>query len=141
MWHLLKNFFYSLKTYPDISPDLRMRRRVNQMLSDRPRLNPDDWHQMFWQSLNITQALSHFVYQSLSTYSGLDCGRMRPGDRLQADLHLSLVCWFDWQESLRQDFFTQFEIDLDEDTNLETLATVEDFMIFLDRQLASIKHF
>lgn len=60
---------------------------------------------------------------------------MHPSDRLQEDLYLSLVCWFDWQETLRQDFFTQFEIDLEEDTDLEMLSTVEDFIVFLDRQL------
>lgn len=135
MWHLLKNFFNSLKTYPDLSPDLRMRQRVNRILSDRPWLNSEDWHQTFWQTLNITQSVSHFVYQHLPTYSGLDCGRMHPSDRLQEDLYLSLVCWFDWQETLRQDFFTQFEIDLEEDTDLEMLSTVEDFIVFLDRQL------
>ncbi|MEX0270504.1 hypothetical protein AB3R30_15275 [Leptolyngbyaceae cyanobacterium UHCC 1019] len=140
MWHLLKNFFYSLRTYPDLSPDLRMRQRVNQILSDRPPLNPEDWHQKFWQSLNITQSVSYFVYQHLPNYSGLDCGRIRPSDRLQEDLHLSLVCWFDWQQSLRQDFFTQFKIDLGEETDLETLSTIEDFIVFLDRQLTPINH-
>ncbi len=140
MWHLLKNFFNSLKTYPDLSPDLRMRQRVNRMLRDRPRLDPEDWHQQFWQSLNITRQISLFVYRHLPHYSGLDCGRMHPSDRLQDDLHLSLVCWFDWQDALRQDFFTQFEIDLGETTDLETLSTIGDFMVFLDRQLMSINH-
>jgi hypothetical protein len=139
MWRLIKNFFYSLRSYPDLSPDLRMRQRVNRMLSDRPRLNPDDWHQKFWQSLDITREVSHFVYRQLPNYSGLDCGRIYPSDRLQEDLSLSLVCWFDWQQSLHQDFLTQFEIDLGGETDLETLSTIEDFMIFLDRQLISIK--
>lgn len=64
MWRSLKNFFHSLRTYSDLSPDLRMRQRVNRMLSDRPQLNPEDWHQKFWQSLNITQQVSNFVYQT-----------------------------------------------------------------------------
>ncbi|MBM0742940.1 hypothetical protein JOY44_15225 [Phormidium sp. CLA17] len=138
MWRLLKSFFYSLKTYPDLSPDLRMRRRVNRMLGDRSRLTPEGWHQKFWQSLNITPQLSSFIYWHLPSYSGLDCGRIHPSDRLQEDLHLSLVCWFDWEQSLQQDFFTQFEIDLGEEINLETLATIKDLMVFLDRQLLSI---
>ncbi len=138
MWRLLKNFFNSLRTYPDLSPDLRIRQRVNRRLSDRPRLNPEDWYQKFWQSLDITRQVSDFVYCHLPQYSGLDCGRIYPSDRLQADLSLSLVCWFDWQQSLRQDFFTQFQIDLGEETDLETLTTIEDFIVFLDRQLMSI---
>ncbi|PZV11351.1 MAG: hypothetical protein DCF22_14695 [Leptolyngbya sp.] len=138
MWRLIKNFFYSLRSYPDLSPDLRMRQRVNRMLSDRPHLNPNDWHQRFWQSLDITQPVSHFVYRYLPSYSGLDCGKIHPSDRLQEDLYLSLVCWFDWQQSLRQDFFTQFQIDLGEEIDLETLSTIEELMVFLDRQLMSI---
>jgi hypothetical protein len=140
MWRLFKNFFHSLKTYPDLSPDLRMRWRVNRMLSDRPRLNPDAWHQKFWQPHQITQPLSDFVYHHLPTYSGLDCGRIYPSDRLQEDLHFALVCWFDWQESLRQDFFTQFQIDLGEEIHLEDFYTIQDLTVFLDRQLAVTNH-
>jgi hypothetical protein len=138
MWRSLKNFLNSIRTYPDLSPDLRMRRHVNAMLRDRPRLNQEAWYQTCCQPLHITQQISHFVYQHLPQYSGLDCGRIYPSDRLQEDLHLSLVCWFDWQQSLRQDFFTHFEIDLGEETDLDTLSTVADFMIFLDRHLMSI---
>jgi hypothetical protein len=78
-----------------------------------------------------------FVYTKLPDYSGLQVGRLRPHDRLIADLQLPLVCWFDWPHQLCDDFYESFQVDLSEEFDESILETVEDLVIFLHRKLES----
>lgn len=139
MWRSLKHVFYSLWTYSDLSPDLRVRRNVNKALRLRPALSATEWHQKFWQPLNVPRQISDFVYTQMQQYSGLEFGRVQPHDRLNEDLHLHLVCWFDWELAFYQAFFDCFEIDLSAQFNLDTLTTVEEFVLHLNYQLLSVK--
>jgi len=140
MWRSLKNFFYSLWTYSDLSPDLRMRRRVNKALRNRPSLTAVEWHQTFWQSYEVAQAISDFVYQEMQEYSGVEFGRVRPSDRLNEDLHLPLICWFDWELSFCENFLSTFGIDLEMGFDADEFTTVKDLVLFLNRQLLSVNH-
>lgn len=138
MWRRLRNIFDSLRAYADLSPDLRTRQRVNQCLRDRPALSAEEWFKAFWQSQGISQSIAEFVYTHLPTYSGLDFARVRPRDRLTEDLCLPLVCWFDWNLSLCEDFLAQFGIDLSERFEPHQHMTIEDLMVFLNYQLLSV---
>lgn len=140
MWRSLKNFFYSLWTYSDLSPDLKMRRSVKRFLGRRSLLSPYDWYERFWQPGDIPKSISDFVYTRMSDYSGLEFGRILPTDRLNEDLHLSLVCWFDWEISFCQEFLDSFGVDLSDRFNPETLSTVQDLVLFLKHQLLSVNH-
>ncbi len=159
MWRSLKNLVTSFSTYSDLSPDLKMRRRVNQQLRDRPNLSAEEWHKTFWQPLNISQEISNFVYSFMQTYSGLEFGRTQPDDHLEQDLYLSLICWFDWQITLEEDFYHCFGIKLgalnldapepieperNDETNESYLifatpafSTVEELVLSLNHQLLS----
>jgi hypothetical protein len=124
MWRSLKNFFYSLWTYSDLSPDLRLRRSVNRSLRRRSLLSHQDWYERFWQSADIPKSVSDFVYTQLSAYSGLEFGRVLPSDRLNEDLRLPSVCWFDWERSFCQDFLDDFDIDLGDRFDPATLSKI-----------------
>lgn len=138
MWQKLKNLLASFSTYADLSPDLRQRRQVNRFLRDRPALTPDEWFEQFWEPLEISQAVTDFVYLSLQNYSGLEWARVQPSDHLVKDLHLVLVCWFDWEISFCEDFFCCFGVELG--LEVDNFQTVEDLVIFLDHQLLSVNH-
>ncbi|MBF2027887.1 MAG: hypothetical protein IGS48_14175 [Oscillatoriales cyanobacterium C42_A2020_001] len=140
MWRSLKNFIFSLWTYSDLSPDLRMRRHVNKVLRSRPNLVATEWHQTCWQSSEVSPPVSTFVYQKMQEYSGLEFGRVRPSDRLNEDLHLPLVCWFDWELSFCEAFWQAFGVDLQAEFDLEQFTTVEDLVLFLNQQLLSVNH-
>ncbi|XGV99478.1 MAG: hypothetical protein ACAF41_11140 [Leptolyngbya sp. BL-A-14] len=127
-----------MRTYADLSPDLRTRQRVNQCLRDRPALSAEEWFQAFWQPQGIAQPIADFVYTYLPKYSGLDVARVRPHDRLNEDLYLPLVCWFDWNLSLCEDFLARFGIDLSEHFDPYQHGTIEDLMVFLNHQLLSV---
>ncbi|MBL1175472.1 MAG: hypothetical protein FWK01_10150 [Pantanalinema sp. GBBB05] len=138
MWRTVKNFFQSLRSYPDLSPDLRMRRRVNRELRDRPALSVDEWYVRFWQPLGVSRQVAEFVYTQIATYTGLDFTRIRPSDHLHDDLHLALVCWFDWEFSLYEDFFERFGVDLSDRFDPDLYITVQELVLFLNQQLLSI---
>jgi len=138
MWRSLKNVFYSFWTYADLSPDLRLRRRINRTLRKRDNLSATEWYQVFWQPLDIAKPVSDFVYTHMQAYSGLEFGCVQPSDRLQSDLHLSLVCWFDWELTFCADFLKTFDIDLASQFNLDHFETVEELVFFLNRQLLAI---
>ncbi len=140
MWRSLKNFFYSLWTYSDLSPDLRVRRSVKRFLRRRSLLNTREWYECFWQPANIPKSISDFVYIQMSQYSGLEFGRVLPTDRLNEDLHLALICWFDWELSFCQDFSDSFGVDLSDGFDPDTLSTVQDLVLFLKHQLLSVNH-
>jgi hypothetical protein len=139
MWRKLKNIFLSFKSYHLLSPDLRMRRRVNRALRDRPTLTVDEWFESFWQPQGISKDVACFVYIQLEKYSGLKFGRVLPSDRLHEDLQWTSVCWFDWDLMLYKDFWHRFGIDISDDYEFDTLCTVEELMTFLNRQLLLVQ--
>ncbi len=140
MWRKFKNYLFGLKTYADLSPDLGVRRRINQSLGRRPALTAEQWFESFWKPLGISQNLATFLYQSLASYSGLDVARIHPQDHLVEDLHLPLVCWFDWQMGLSDELAHQFGIELDDSIDLVCLKTVEELVVYLNRQLVLANH-
>lgn len=140
MWRSLRNIFYSFGTYSDLSPDLGVRRRVGKALRNRPLLTPVEWYQTFWQPFGVSGQVSDFVYNHFQEYSGLEFGRVCPGDRLEEDLHLTLICWFDWELSFYEDFLTTFGVDLGCHFTTTTFLTLEEFVLFLNRQVLSVNH-
>jgi hypothetical protein len=135
MWRRLKNQFISLKAYAEVSPDLGQRRRVNQALRSRPHRSFDESYRAFWQPLSISREIATFVYQSMERYSGLQFANVLPKDRLTEDLKLPLVCWFDWECVLCEDFSDRFGVEIYDRFDVEQLATVEDLVIFLNQQV------
>ena len=138
MWRRFRNILDSLRAYADLSPDLKTRQRVNQLLRDRPALSVDEWFEQLWQPQGVTQPLATFVYTHMQTYSGLEFARVRPNDRLIADLCLPLVCWFDWNLSFCEDFSACFGINLSDRFDPHQYETVEDLVVFLNYQLLSV---
>ncbi len=139
MWRTLKNFLYSLWTYADLSPDIRLRRRVQHSLRHRSNLDPRGWHQIYWQSCGVSQAVSDFVYTQMQAYSGLEFGRVYPGDRLRDDLHLCLICWFDWEIYFCESFHDTFGVNLESEFNPDQFDTIQDLVFFLNQQILSVK--
>lgn len=132
MWRRFKNIAVSLNSYSALSPDLRLRRLVNQQLLDRPSLDVDTWCQAFPPSSEMTHAVAAFVYETLADYSGLDFSRVRPDDRLEADLMWSQVCWFDWDLQLCDDFCERFHLDVSDRFYEFDPVTVADLIRFFD---------
>ena len=134
MWRRIQNLFHSVRTYADLSPDLRLRRQINRRLQARLALTSQEWFTRYWQPLGIPQTLSDFLYTHLPQYSGLDVARIRPDDRLNDDLFLPLVCWFDWQLTFCDDFFWQFGLDLSDSFDPEAYETLQDWVMGLHEQ-------
>jgi hypothetical protein len=137
MWQKFKNLMLGLSTYADMSPDLGLRRQITQTWQARPVLIVDQWYSLFGRPLEISQEVTAFVYRYMTEYSGLPFAKVVPTDRLEADLHLSLVCWFDWEVKFCQDFADCFGVDISLCFDLDALETVADLLIFLDRQIPS----
>jgi hypothetical protein len=138
MWRSLRNIIDSFWTYIDLSPNLQVRRQVKRSLRDRPCLSASDWHEQCWQPFAISRPISDFVYDRMQEYSGLEFGRIRPADHLNDDLHLPVICWFDWQMTLREDFLQCFHIDLGDRFHSLPLDTVQDLVLLLNHQLLPI---
>lgn len=139
MWRKLKNRLFSFSSYADLSPDLRIKRRVSRFLRQRSALSADVWYTTYWQELSVSPQVAKFVYVRLSNYSDLEFARVRPTDRLNDDLHLPLVCWFDWELSLCDDFWADFGIDMCGCFNPDALETVRDLVMFLNQQAISVR--
>lgn len=139
MLRQLKNLLFSVRTYKDLCPDMKVRRQVNQALCRRPALTLDEWFHCFWQPLGIGQPVVAFVYVQLGKYSGLQISRVIPSDRLEQDLQFPQVCWFDWQLSLCEDFLHAFGVDISDRFDIYALSTVEEFVICLDRLQISVQ--
>ncbi|MEM6836334.1 MAG: hypothetical protein AAF609_05715 [Cyanobacteria bacterium P01_C01_bin.120] len=138
MWQFALNYFRSLRTYRDLSPDAGVRRRINAQLSNRSSLSVEEWSQLFPLERPIAaRRLLAFVYSQLSTYSGLDAGKLRPSDRLIEDLQLPLICWYDWPNQLCCDFYETFQIDIGEEFDESLLETLKDLVLFLNQRLQS----
>ncbi|WP_210437191.1 hypothetical protein [Oxynema aestuarii] len=134
MLRQLKNLFFSVQTYNDLSPDIEMRRVVNHGLYCRRSLTLQQWFESFWQPRAIAAPVVAFVYDRLKAYSGVEMARVWPGDRLDADLKFSLICWFDWQLNLCEDFQQQFGGDAIDPLAIYNLDTVEELVVFLNSQ-------
>jgi hypothetical protein len=138
MWRRLKNLFFSFSTYADLSPDLRTKRQVQRFLGHRPALNAQDWYEKFWEPLEVTQSVANFVYLQMQQYSDLEFARVRPSDRLNEDLQIPLVCWFDWELRLCDDFCNWFGIDVSDRFDPNTFSTIQDLVMFLNHQLRPV---
>jgi hypothetical protein len=134
MWQRFKNIFFSVSRYADLSPDLRTRRQVQRWLRDRPALPLDEWVAI-WESQGISRPMAEFVVQQMREHSGLDFARVQPSDRLIEDLKLPLICWFDWEITLGNQFFDQFGVDISEWLAFEPLHTVADLVHLLQQRL------
>ncbi|HEY9639814.1 MAG TPA: hypothetical protein V6C57_04985 [Coleofasciculaceae cyanobacterium] len=132
MWHRLKNLFSSLRVYHDLRPDLRVRQQVNRILRDRPVLEQDEWFETFYKARGIAHPVATFAYTHLGQYSGLRLGSVLPTDRLEAELHWTEVCWFDWEQCLCEDFYGCFRVEIDDCWDFSNLQTVEDLILFLN---------
>jgi hypothetical protein len=134
----LYNWFLALRSYNDLRPDLGLRRQINrQVLATRPAHCGQDWYQKFWASQGISREVATFLYQALAKYSGLQLAKVLPNDRLCEDLKLPLICWFDWELALCEDFHQEFGFDLEDYFDLSQLKTVADLMGFFNQQVAA----
>ncbi|MGI8934284.1 MAG: hypothetical protein ACR2FS_09445 [Phormidesmis sp.] len=133
----LNNWFSSVNTYADMSPDLSIRRQVNERMKARTRraLSRSEWCQLFSTPASTRPVLS-FIYQYFGQYSGIEFGRVRPSDRLNCDLHFPLVCWFDWSLTFCEDFFQQFNLDLSDRFDEAAFETIGELVNFLVEQMS-----
>ncbi len=132
------NWFLALRSYNDLRPDLAMRRRVNrQILADRPAHTGNEWYRKFWAPRGVSREVANFIYQSLAQYSGLQWAKVLPTDRLCEDLKLPLICWFDWELSLCEDFHQEFGLELEDYLDVTQLNTVADLMGFFNQHMLS----
>ncbi|MGB7086796.1 MAG: hypothetical protein WBD47_14655 [Phormidesmis sp.] len=133
----LKNFLSSAYAYADMSPDITIRKKVNDWMlrRDRSSLSLSDWCQLYSTQAQAYSVLS-FIYQSFSQYSGLDFSRVRPDDQLNRDLHFPLVCWFDWSITFCEDFFQQFDLDLSDRFDEASFSTIGEMVNFLIAQMS-----
>ncbi len=102
-------------------------------MRDRSHYRLDQWYQTFWQPLEVSNEVAEFVYQQMEAYSGLTFAYVLPSDRLTEDLSLPLVCWFDWESTLCDDFYDRFRVDISSFSVCD-LATIQEFVIFLNQQ-------
>lgn len=135
MWKTFKNFLRSVATYRTLSPDVRLRRQVIRWLRDRSPLPLEVWVKALRDSWGISKAVGIFAYTHLEKYSGLPTAQLRPSDRLDADLHWTMVCWFDWQLCLCEDFCHKFGVDISDRLEQCSPNTLADLLVFLDKQL------
>jgi hypothetical protein len=130
----LNNWRMTIAAYGDLSPDLGVRRRINQTLGNRPSRSISEWYGHFWESQGVAREVAEFVYQRVEQYSGLTFEKVLPSDRLCEDLKLPMVCWFDWELSLCDDFAQQLGIELEECFDLSEMTTVADLVRFFNQQ-------
>ncbi len=115
-----------------MSPDLRVRRWVRQQLDQRPYLSEPEWIAQYCQPDGIAAPIAAFAYVHFQRYSGLEIGRVRLSDRLEADLRWTQICWFDWTFTLCQDFWSSFSINIEEPLLEADFYTVGDLLGFLN---------
>ncbi|MGI0492098.1 hypothetical protein ACN4EG_09815 [Alkalinema pantanalense CENA528] len=135
MWRKFNNWWQAIRTYPDMRPDLQLRRKINKTLRDRSAYGSHDWYRCFWEPLGIKPELAQFLYSKLETYSGLEAARLLPSDRLIEDLHIPLVCWYDWEWDLCEEFEGQFGVELCPTFDLNELKTLKDLFLCLNQKL------
>ena len=133
----LNNLISSINAYADMSPDLSVRRQVNETMKKRARqpLSIATWCLTFCRRDHCTdrvQSMLSFIYECFSEYSGLEFSRVRPSDRLNEDLCFPLVCWFDWSITFCEDFYQRFGLDLSDrfdEASFETIGELVEFLI------------
>ena len=141
MWQAFTNLIQGALTYGDLGPDQEIRRKTNRRLrQSRPELTVDAWVDSFTilSGGSVSAPLLRFLYSHLGDYTGLAMGCIRPSDRLIEDLHMPLVCWFDWPHRLCADFWEHFQIDLGEDFDEAAFQTVGDLVMYLQARLRSM---
>ena len=132
--HRLNNFISSVNAYADMSPDLSVRKDVNawMMRRDRQALDLSTWSELFGHPAHPVLI---FIYESFSSYSGLDFSLVRPNDSLNTHLKFPLVCWFDWTITFCEDFFHAFELDLSDRFDEADFCTIGELVSFLVKQI------
>lgn len=128
MWRRTQNLFHSVVAHGVLSPDIVLRYQVNRKLRHRLSMEANEWFEAFWQQESISHDLVTFIYQNIPRYSGLNVARLKPGDRLEADLCWTQVCWFDWEMDLYDDFLEQFGQDISEQFEFGQVGTLQDFI-------------
>ncbi len=129
-WQQLKNAYFSISTYSDLSPDLSRRRQVKLSLKERRTLSRYDWCHNLWPETYTTKVLE-FLYDRLPEYSGLPAGKLRPDDDLETDLSWTQICGFDWDVALCEDFQQTFGEDISDSLLGASPTTLEDLAICL----------
>jgi hypothetical protein len=109
-------------------PSSKRRREVIQMLSQRPALSDEDWHQQFYSETNIPSTFTAWVRKAFSTYFGYDLTRAVPGDRLTQDLGLFEATWGDTDWDIFEEFQAVFDADLPNQDDLDKIVTLDDFI-------------
>ena len=140
MWRRTQNLFHSFVAHGVLSPDIVLRCQVNRQLRHRLSLEANEWFETFWAKEAISPDLVAFVYSSIPRYSGLNVARLKPGDRLEADLFWTQVCWFDWEMDLYDDFLERFGKDISEEFDFGQVGTLHDLMHSLDWYLEGQTH-
>ncbi|MGF1460853.1 MAG: hypothetical protein ACFBSG_17725 [Leptolyngbyaceae cyanobacterium] len=139
MWQSALNYLQSLRTYRDLGPDTKIRRRINLQLNGRSSLSLEEWSKLFVSETEQppAESLLAFIYEKLPAYSGLKVSQLRPSDRLIEDLQLPLVCWFDWPTQLCIDFYETFQVDISEEFDESMLETIGELVFFLNERIIS----
>lgn len=141
MWQAFTNLIQGALTYWDLGPDQELRRQTNRQLrQSRPELAANAWIDSFaiLSGGRVSPRLLRFLYDRLGQYTGLAVGCIRPSDSFIDDLHMPLVCWFDWPHRLCEDFWETFQIDLGEEFDEADFQTVGDLVVYLQAQLRSM---
>jgi hypothetical protein len=132
------NWFMSSTSYADLRPDMGLRRQINrQVLADRPQRSLSEWYRLFWEPRGVSREVVEFVYSAIANYAGLKVAQVLPSDRLCEDLKLPLICWFDWELNLVEEFSDQLGVELDDYFDVTRFATVADLVQFFDRQFVA----
>jgi hypothetical protein len=132
------NWFSSLLSYADLRPDMGLRRQINrQVLADRPQRSLSEWYRLFWEPQGVSREVADFVYGAIANYAGLKVAQVLPSDRLYEDLKLPLICWFDWELNLCEEFSHKLGVELEEYFDVTRFATVADLVQFFDQQFAA----
>ncbi len=140
MWQRLRNSIRSARSYQDMSPDLSVRRQINQQLrQQRPALALTAWCRQYGYHSQEQRRLLIFLYRCLQRYSGLDFSRVRPSDRLVEDLQFPLVCWFDWSMRLCTEILQQFDVDISDDFCEADYETVGELLAFVESRLSPVR--
>ena len=143
----MNNLLSSMEAYADMSPDLEVRSQVTRWLEmrDRQSLSVVKWCEVFVSEFasigqvvedadteSVAKSVLAFAYEFFGKYTGLPFSQVRPNDSLNRDLHLSLVCWFDWTLDFCDDFLAHFDLDLSDrfdEADFDTVGEMVEFLV------------
>jgi hypothetical protein len=141
MWQRLinkfKNWWMTIAAYGDLSPDRGIRRTINQTIDERPSRSIGEWYRQFCEPHGIAREVAEFIYDRVGRYSGLKFEKIVPSDRLAEDLKLPMVCWFDWELSLCDEFSQELGVEMADCFDMDELATIGDLMRFFNQRFKS----